>query len=37
MWWHGMDLLGSGKGQMAHICESSNELSGSIKYEEILD
>jgi hypothetical protein len=36
-WGHGLDLSGSGQGQVAGSCECGNERSGSIKCEEFLD
>jgi len=35
-WGHGLDWSGSGKGQVAGICECGNEISGSIKCGEFL-
>ena len=37
MWGNGLNQAGSGKGQMAGICECSNGPSGSIKCGEFLD
>ena len=37
MWGHGVARSGSGKGQVAGICECGNELSGSIKCGGFLD
>jgi hypothetical protein len=37
MWLYGLDLAGSGEGQVAGTCECGNEPSGSIKYGEFLD
>jgi len=37
MYGHGLDRSGSGKGQVAVICECCNEPSGSIKCGEFLD
>ena len=37
MWGYGLDLSGSGQGQVASTCECGNELSGSIKCGEFLD
>ena len=37
MWEYGLDLYGSGQGQVAATCECGNEHSGSIKYREFLD
>ena len=37
MWGCGLDLAGSGQGQVASACECDNELSGSIKWGEFLD
>ena len=34
---YGLDLAGSGKGQVAGTCDSGNKLSGSIKSVEFLD
>jgi len=34
---HGLELDGSGEGQVVGSCESGNELSGSIKCGEFLD
>jgi hypothetical protein len=34
---HGLDLPGSGQGQVAESCECGNEPSGSIKCGEFLD
>lgn len=31
MWWHGLDLSGSGQGPVAGSYEDGNELSGFIK------
>ena len=36
-WWHGLDLSGSGQGQMVGTCKCGDELSGSIKCWEFLD
>ena len=36
-WGHGLDLSGSGKGQLADACECGNEPSGSVKCGEFLD
>ena len=36
-WGHGLDLSGSGQGQMVGTCEYSNFPSGSIKCGEYLD
>ena len=33
---HGLDLSGSGQGQVASTCECGNELPGSIKCGEFL-
>ena len=33
MWGYGLDLAGSGYGQVSGCCEFGNELSGSIKCE----
>ena len=33
----GLDLAGSGQGQVAGTCECGNELSGSIKCGDFLD
>jgi hypothetical protein len=37
MWGHGLDLAGSGKGQVAGTCECRNEPSVSVKCGEFLD
>jgi hypothetical protein len=37
MWGYEVDQTGSGKGQVADICECGNEPSGSIKSGEFLD
>jgi len=37
MWGYGLDLAGSGYGQVAGICECGNEPSGSIKCGKFLD
>jgi hypothetical protein len=34
---HGLDLSGSGEGQVADTCKSDSELPGSIKCGEFLD
>jgi len=34
---HGLDLSGSGQGQVVDCCKYGNGLSGSIKYGEFLD
>jgi hypothetical protein len=34
---HGLDLSGSGQGQVAGCCECGNEPLGSIQYGEFLD
>jgi hypothetical protein len=34
---HGLDLSGSGYGQLPGLCEYGNESSGSIKGREVLD
>ena len=36
-WGHGLNLSGSGQGQVAGTCEFGNEISGSIKRGEFLD
>ena len=36
MWGYGLDLFGSGNGQVADTCECGNEPSGSIKFVEFL-
>ena len=36
-WGHGMDLYGSGQGQMASTCEFGNNISRSIKFGEYRD
>jgi hypothetical protein len=37
MWGNGLDLYGSGQGQVVGSCECGNEPSGSIKRGEFLD
>ena len=37
MWGYGLDLAGSGWGNVAVSCECGNEPSGSIKFGEFLD
>jgi len=37
MWGLGLDLSGSGYGQLADTCDCGNEPPGSIKYGEFLD
>jgi len=36
-WWYGLDLSGSGQGQIAGSCECGNEPSRSLKFGEFLD
>jgi hypothetical protein len=35
MWGYGLDRSGSGQGQVAGTCDCGNEISGSIKREEL--